>query len=208
MLHFVFIRHGETAWTKQRRYQGSTDTQLNAIGKKQMQNFVSAIKRYKPHAIFSSSLTRCRESAEILSKPLKKKLVIDARLNEMNFGSWEGKTAHELIAEKSKSYDQWIRGKLMTPQNGESVLSIQKRIQLFTKHCLKKYDNKRIIIVTHGGSIRMFFIELLKFPMRACFQFRIDPGSMTIIGKYQHSTQLILLNSTTPPKGIAPIGCV
>ena len=70
------------------------------------------------------------------------------------------------------------------------------------------YDNKKIIIVTHGGPIRMFLFELLNLKQQHLFQFRIDPGSMTVIGKYQYSTQLILLNSTTPPKGIVPNGCV
>jgi alpha-ribazole phosphatase len=207
MIYFVLIRHGETHWTKQKRYQGTSDTRLNARGRKQIQNFVNEVVRYKPHVIFSSSLERCRESAEILCEALEMKPMIDDRLNELHFGDWEGKTAEELIKEKNKTYGRWIKGKLVTPQGGESVQSLRKRVRAFIGHCVEKYDNKKIIIVTHGGPIRMFFIELLKLSMKTCFQFRVDPGTMTILGVYDYSTQLVLLNSPLPKKGIVPHGC-
>jgi len=207
MIYFVLIRHGETSWTKQKRYQGSADTKLNARGRKQIQNFVSEVKRYHPDVIFSSSLKRCQESAGILCMPLKMKPTIDARLNELSFGEWEGKTADELIKEKDKEYAQWIKGKPVTPQGGEAVQSLRKRVKAFISHCVKHHDNKRIIIVTHGGALRMFLIELLGLSMKTCFQFRIDPGTMTVVALYDYSRQLVLLNSTNPKKGIVPHGC-
>jgi len=208
MIHYVLIRHGETSWTKQRRYQGTSDTRLNARGKRQIQVFVREVARYKPHVVFSSSLNRCIESAQILCKSLKIKPKIDARLNELDFGEWEGKTAHELVKEKNKRYDQWIKGKPVTPQGGETVVALRKRVRHFINHCNRKYDNKRIIVVTHGGTMRMFFIELLKFSMNTCFTFRIDPGTMSIIAKHDYSTQLVLLNSSLPKKGLVPSDCV
>lgn len=207
MLYFILIRHGETPWTKQKRYQGSTDVPLNACGRSQVRRFVREVSRYRPDVIFSSSLTRCIESAEILGAELKMKPKIDPRLNEISFGTWEGKTADELVREHNKSYDRWIKGGLVTPQDGETVASLRGRIKSFIGDCLRKYDNQKIIIVTHGGAMRMFFIELLGLPVKSAFKFRIDPGTMTVIGKYDHSCQLVLLNSTVPKKGIVPGGC-
>jgi len=208
MIYFVLIRHGETLWTKEKRYQGSTDTRLTAKGKKQIHRFVQKISKFRPDVIFSSCLSRSKDSAKILCQPLKKRPKVDARLNELRFGTWEGKTADELMTEKEPSYARWYKGKIVTPKGGESTESLRKRIKSFIRYCLKNYDNKKIIIVTHGGPIRMFLFELLNLNQQHLFQFRIDPGSMTIIGKYQYSTQLILLNSTTPLKGIIPNGCV
>jgi broad specificity phosphatase PhoE len=113
-----------------------------------------------------------------------------------------------LIKEKNKSYGQWIKGELVTPQGGETLRSLKKRVAGFIDECLKKRDNKKVIIVTHGGTIRMFFIIILKLSMKSCFQFRIDPGTMTILAKYDHSAQLVSLNSSSPKKGIVPNGCV
>jgi len=173
-----------------------------------MHRFVRELSKFQPDVVFTSHLDRCRESARIFCRPLKKRPKIDCRLRELGFGVWEGKTADELMAEKEPSYAQWYKGKIVTPKGGESTESLRKRIKSFIRDCLKNYDNKKIIIVTHGGPIRMFLFELLKLKQQHLFQFRIDPGSMTVIGKYRCSTQLILLNSTTPPKGIVPNGCV
>ena len=208
MIHYVLIRHGEALWTKEKRYQGSTNTQLTAKGKKQIHRFCSKISKFQPDVIFSSCLSRSKDSAKILCQPLKKRPKADARLNEMGFGVWEGKTADELMADNERSYAKWYKGKIVTPKGGESTESLRKRIKSFIRHCQKSYDNKKIIIVTHGGPIRMFLFELLNLKQQHLFQFRIDPGSMTVIGKYRYSTQLVLLNSTTPPKGIVPNGCV
>ena len=208
MLHFILIRHGETSWTKEKRYQGSTNTQLTTLGKKQIQRFSKEITRYQPDIIFSSALDRSRESAEILCSEMNIKPTVDKRLNEMSFGRWEGKTANKLIEEGNKRYDRWMKGGLATPQGGETVAALRKRVKSFINDTVKKHDDKKIVIVTHGGTIRMFFIELLKLPMKTCLQFRIDPGTMTIISKNDYSTQMVLLNSTTPKKGIVPHGCV
>ncbi len=208
MIHFVLIRHGETLWTKERRYQGKTNTPLTAKGRGQVRRFVSEISKFQPDVIFSSQLDRCKESAKIFCSPLNKKPKVDARLDELGFGVWEGKTANELLEEKDASYEKWSKGKILTPKGGESIASLKKRIKSFIRYCQSHYDNKKIIIVTHGGPIRIFLLELLKLSEQHLSQFRIDPGSMTVIGKYQYSTQLVLLNSPTPLKGIVPHGCV
>lgn len=208
MIHFVLIRHGETLWTKEKRYQGKSNTPLTTQGRKQMKRFVSEISKYQPDIIFSSHLSRSFESAQILCEPLRKRPKIDERLAELGFGAWEGKTANELMAEKDSAYMQWFKGKIQTPKGGESLPSLHKRVRSFIRYCEKNFDSKKIIIVTHGGVIRMFLSEFLHLPHRQLFQFRIDPGSMTVIGKYQYSSQLILLNSPAPIKGIVPRGCV
>lgn len=208
MLHFILIRHGETLWTKEKRYQGSSNTSLTAQGRKQMGRFVAEIAKYQPDVIFSSHLRRSLESAHILCKPLRKRPRIDERLAELGFGVWEGKTANELMADKDPAYMQWFKGKIVTPQGGEPLSSFHRRVRSFIRYCEKNFDGKKIIIVTHGGVIRMFLSEFLRLPHDQLFQFRIDPGSMTIIGKYQYSSQLVLLNSPVPMKGIVPRGCV
>ena len=208
MLHFILIRHGETPWTKERRYQGSTDTLLTKRGERQVQRFASAIKDYNPAIIFSSSLKRAKQSANILASPLNKRPKIDRRLNELGFGAWEGKTADELMNENEPSFAKWMTGQLVTPKGGESIASLEKRITNFIDDCRKKHDNKKIIVVTHGGVIRMFIKVILDLPHKNLFHFRIDPGTVTIIGDYQYTKQLIQINSQKLNKGIVPIGCV
>ncbi len=208
MIHFILIRHGETPWTKERRYQGSADTTLTKEGERQIKRFVTAVRRYDPDLIFSSSLKRAKQSANILAYPLGKRLKIDQRLNELSFGVWEGKTADELVQENDPAFAQWIKGEIFTPEGGESIISFEKRVTSFINDCRKKHDNKKMIIVTHGGVIRMFIKVILDLPVKNLFQFRIDPGTITILGDYQYTKQLIQINSQNPNKGIVPEGCI
>jgi len=208
MINFVLLRHGETNWNHERRFQGSLDSPLTAKGKKRIKNFVKELKLYQPEHIFSSTLNRCKESANLIAKPLKKRLKMDKRLNELAFGEWEGRTADELIKAKDSAYCKWYKGQTVTPKGGESITSLEKRIGSFINHCRKNYDDQKILIVTHGGSIRMFLKILLQLNRKQMFYFRIDPGTMTVIGDYAKTRQLIQINSTHPKKGIIPHGCV
>jgi len=208
MIHFILIRHGETDWTKERRYQGSSNVRLNTQGRRQVRRFVREVTSYRPEIIFSSELGRCRESAEILCRPMGMNPMVDPRLNELSFGDWEGKTADELVEEGNPQYARWITGKAVTPKGGESVMSLRKRVRVFIEDCVREHDNKRIVIVTHGGPIRMFLLEILKLSQKDLFQFRIDPGTMTVLGYYRYIRQLVYSNSTSPMKGLVPEGCV
>ncbi len=208
MIHYVLIRHGETIWTKEKRYQGQTNTQLTARGRQQVRRFVKEISEYQPDVVFTSSLDRSKESANIICQNLRLAPRVDKRINELRFGSWEGKTAQELIDEGNKTYLDWIKGKMVVPKGGESIPAFKKRIRSFMKDCQKTYDHKKVVVVTHGGAIRMFLLEGLKLSYEDIFKFRIEPGTMTVMGVYQYSTQLISINSETPNKGIVPYGCV
>ncbi len=208
MIHFVLIRHGQTQWNKQKRFQGSADSPLTQTGKNQIKRFVKAVSAYRPHQIFSSTLNRSKDSANLLAKPLRIKVTEDKRLDELSFGVWEGLTADELMAKKDPAYAKWYKGQLVTPKGGETIISLQRRIESFIRHCRRKYNNKRIVIVTHGGCIRMFLKVLLGLSSKQMFYFRIDPGTMTVIGDYQKIRQLIQINSVNPPKGLVPGGCV
>jgi len=208
MIHFILIRHGETAWTKAKRYQGQANTNLTKLGKKQVKRLVKPVSDYQPEIVFSSSLDRCKESASIICQNIDVPIKIDRRLNELNFGEWEGKTADELIESKNVKYLQWIKGNMVTPKGGESIPAFKKRIRSFINDCRKKYDDRKIVIVTHGGAIRMFLLECMRLSYDDIFKFRIDPGTMTVIGMYRYSTQLVALNCATPNKGIVPDGCI
>lgn len=208
MIHFILIRHGETLWTKERRYQGSSNTKLTAKGRKQIQPFVREITKYHPDIIFSSGLDRVKESAQILCEPLNKRPKIDRRLDEIGFGIWEGKTANELVEENDPVYMKWLRGKVVTPKGGEAFNVFEKRVIEFIEDCRKKHDNKKIVIVTHGGVIRLFLIYILMLSREYMFRFRVDPGTMTILGDYQYTKQLTMINSPRPIKGLVPTVCV
>lgn len=148
------IRHALTQDNLDGVYAGITDTPLCQSGNDQL---IEARENYiypDVDFVFTSPLTRCKETAEILYPHLKP-IVIDA-LTEYNFGEFEGKTA-EVLHEKEPLFDRWLMGeKGVKPPFGESNEDFANRVcSCFIKLVdgVIKSDTDAVAIITHGGVI-------------------------------------------------------
>lgn len=142
------IRHGLTDGNKNGQYIGITDLPLN-------QQRIEELKRLKSKAVyprarvgFTSPLLRCRQSIQILYPDIEP-IVID-NLREYDFGSFEGKTAHEL--EKDEDFIRWTSGKADSPPGGEAGRDFTIRTCLGLNHLMSLGENEGVV-VTHGGVI-------------------------------------------------------
>lgn len=197
MTYLMLIRHGETPWTKVRRFQGSTDTELTAHGKRQAKAVGKCLKRYGIHAVYSSPLKRAKQTALAVGREVGKKISYDSRLRELGFGAWEGKSSAELLKDKKSGYAQWSRGKVVTPKGGEKMTAFRKRVGSMLKEITRRHPEKKIAVITHGGPVKMFLYEALKLPFRSLWSFRIETASITVIGIGKHYAQVFNLNDTS-----------
>ena len=198
-MKLILIRHGETEWVRQGLYQGSTDVPLNRRGFAQARAIALAIKKEKPIAVYSSKLTRARETAKLVARFSRKQLVEDKRLNEISFGDWEGQSHERIRIQFPKASSKWYRQVSWSsqPPGGESLTSVKKRIAEFLDDLLKKYSDHTgtCFVVTHGGPIRMFLIYLLKLNPQIFWSIRIDVASVTMMTIDTYRKELALLNS-------------
>ena len=109
-MRLVLVRHGETQWVREGRYQGTSNVPLNARGRKQAQAVGRVIRDERPFAIYSSELIRVRETAEIIAKASRRKVRTDRRLNEVSFGKWEGSLFREIRERYPKDVRRWYKG--------------------------------------------------------------------------------------------------
>lgn len=162
MLIYV-IRHGQTDWNAEGRFQGQTDIPLNALGRKQaMQN--GALLRtvlgdtLAHYDFIASPLGRTRETMELLRSQMdlpKQAYKMDERLKEICFGDWEGSTTAELKKQFPDRLKERSRGKwdfLAPGQHAESYEILSWRTGAWLASL-----KKPTIAVTHGGVIRSFF---------------------------------------------------
>lgn len=191
------IRHGETPWTKEKRFQGRTDTELTPRGKKQAAALGRRLKDSGIDILYASPLKRAAESARIISKSLRRKIVSDKRLCELSFGEWEGKSPAQLLVEKKSRYREWCRGRLVSPKGGESLKAFRGRVGSFYREIVRRHPGKRIAIVTHGGPVKIFIYEALRLPYRSLWSFRIEPASLSVISVGEHFSQVWLQNDTS-----------
>ena len=96
MTTLLLVRHGETDWNAGRRWQGHTDVPLNARGRAQAAALAEELAADPPSAIYTSDLSRARETAEIVGTQLGVPVILEPRLREIHVGSREGLTAEEV----------------------------------------------------------------------------------------------------------------
>lgn len=154
----IFVRHGETDWNKDRKLQGSSNTDLNETGIEQIREVAEKIENSneKPEIIISSPLRRAKKSAAILSYGLVIPWTIDKNLIERDFGDLEGKTREEAKKFYSKDFKAIDREYKYdySAYGGDSAEDVIKRIRNFIKYIKKEYKGKTIIVVTHAGVLR------------------------------------------------------
>ena len=90
MTEIWIVRHGQTDWNVEGRYQGQADRPLNAVGLAQAQQAAEQLRGRDFAAIYSSDLQRARVTAEIIAGQLGLPVQVDRRLREVNQGEWEG----------------------------------------------------------------------------------------------------------------------
>lgn len=198
-MKLILVRHGETDWVRQGRYQGSTDVPLNRAGFCQARALARLLKKERPMAVYSSGLTRARETAKLIGKVCRRQVLIDKRLNEVSFGNWEGFLHREICTRFPRAARKWYAGRWSSePPGGESLMSLGRRISQFLKSIRLNFLNRNgtLIIVTHGGPIRMFLVRLLNLQPELFWRLRIDPASVSVVQLAPRSEELLLLNSS------------
>jgi 2,3-bisphosphoglycerate-dependent phosphoglycerate mutase len=147
-------RHGETDWNRERRWQGQTDTRLNADGRGQAKVLAEAVASLGITRIHASDLLRARETAEIVALHLGIATVVtDRDLRERNFGVFEGLT----FAECAEAFpEMWARYRAdrTRPEGAEPDSTLAGRV---TRGIERALEGPGIaLVVSHGGAMRMY----------------------------------------------------
>ena len=197
-MKLILVRHGETDWVHRKLYQGMTDVPLNPRGLIQAKHVAQAIKREQPFAVYCSKLVRVRKTAQLIAAACRQKPIVDARLNEVSFGKWEGRAIHDIRSRFPKAVDDWYEARWDSrPTGGESLKSLAKRVSSFMNQIFKKHGRRdgTCVLVTHGGPIRMILIQLLQIPVGLFWQMRVDPASISVVNVKGQKHEIVLLNS-------------
>ena len=125
---------------------------LTDRGKKQAQELAEKLKDKKIDFIFSSPVTRTKETAEIVAGKLGLEIIFDNRLREIGLGEFNNKNYRELCAVYPSEKDRIDN----TEHGVESIVDIRKRAKEFVDEINEKYKGKNIVIISHGGPLQVF----------------------------------------------------
>lgn len=203
MTRIYFIRHGETDWNSAGRYQGWTNIPLNDSGREQARLLAERFQDVPLDAIYTSPLDRAYDTAKAVAEKKDMKAIPDEHFKEINFGQWEGGTVQELGDKYGREFLDFFKEPHKYPMPGEgSFQNAENRVLTGINTILQKHENENVMIVSHGGLLRIAIIALMGMDGSFYRKTWLNNTSVSIIDFKKNSKILLTLNDFSHIKNL------
>lgn len=194
LTRIYLVRHGETQWNKDLRYQGHRDIPLSEVGIAQARKISTRLAGEKLDVVYASDLSRALETARIIARPHNLEVKVDARLKETNFGLWEGLTYNEINLQYPDEMNGWRTNPRETKiPGGESLAEVMIRCKEGMDSLIKENLNRNILLVAHGGIIRILLVDILGMDINSYWKIKQDNVALNIIEYYGEDRAILCL---------------
>jgi len=199
----ILVRHGETEWNRQHRYQGQAGLPLNEVGLQQAGLLAARLESEDVDVIYASDLDRAVQTAQVIAGRHGLPVRVDQRLREMSFGDWEGLSYAEIRAGWPDGLNAWVNDSLSAaPPGGETLAEVAARMQSFLDDVIVR-GGRAILVVSHGGPLRVLLCLALGLDVQAHWRFRIDTASVSELQVYTEDAVLVRMNDTCHLQDVA-----
>lgn len=162
MTELILIRHGETDWNRELRFQGQVDVPLNATGHEQARRLAERLgaERLVVDHLVCSDLIRTRQTAQPVLGTLLPQLhidnVVDASLREQSFGLVDGMRVDDIKLQHAGAWENWLRFDADGGMpGGETTRQFHTRVMDAVRRLAQEHAGKTLMVVTHGGVLDM-----------------------------------------------------
>jgi broad specificity phosphatase PhoE len=190
----LIVRHGETDYNAQHRWQGHLDIPLNSAGLAQAESAAAYLVKEPVDAIFASDLSRAFATAEAIAKPKQMKVIPEPRLREIHIGKFQGLTRTEMSEHFPEELLRWNADDGFAPPEGESRLQLQVRAYAAWQDITNRENMSSVMLVSHGGTLRMLLRKLL--PAEDIDNLRFGNTSFSILERQNSAWKGLKLNIT------------
>lgn len=195
-LYVYLLRHGKPDYPNNGMiYYGATDYPLSEEGKLQAERVHRDLEKIHFDAVFSSPMTRCRQTAEIVFPHMAEQVEYVDDFREISFGSWEGKTFDEVRDEWDSVYA--VPGRDFAhsaPPGGETLCEVQNRAVSALESILSRRKSGSIAITAHNGVMYSIISRYFRIPLENCFSFNADYCGIHIFSVSEGFFKLIRFN--------------
>jgi broad specificity phosphatase PhoE len=179
------VRHGETAWTRERRFSGARDIPLTERGQRQAAAVAQALTGERISAVYASPLERARASAEIIARPHGLVVRVEPAFREMAFGEWEGLTRHELETGTAPMMETWRTApERAAPPGGERLTDVAARVGKALQQVRDNHPEGAVVLVSHAIVLRLLVLDALGLGPERLWSLDASPAGLTEI-EYQ-----------------------
>ena len=207
-VRFVLVRHGEAAGNRELRYLGATNAPLTERGHAQARQLADALRAYPLAALYSSPLTRARETANAIAAPHGLVAQVEDDLREGHFGAWENLTRAQVRETDGAALAAWEAGTDVAPPGGESLEAVRARAAACATRLAAPHAGEMVALVSHVGPIKALVCAALGLPAAGALRMWLDPASVCVvdwrIGADETATGLLRVFNATAHLDPAP----
>ncbi|MCX7781947.1 MAG: alpha-ribazole phosphatase [Negativicutes bacterium] len=195
MTRLILVRHGQTTWNSELKYQGHTDTELSALGIEQAKIVARRLAKYPIAGVYASDLSRAYQTAEHIAAVHGLPVCQMPELREIKFGDWEGLTYEAVRQKWPEMIDRFFSfaDEIKIP-GGESFSQLKERAMSAIVRLTERHKGETAVIVSHGGTIRTIICAALNIHLNYVWNIRQDNTAVNIIEYYPERAIVTLLN--------------
>lgn len=206
-MHILLVRHGETPWNREGRYQGRTDVPLSPDGETQVTSLATRLAGVPIEIAVSSPLSRARRTAEAILGDRGVPLELDDGLLEISHGAWEGQLAIDVEAAHAEMLGVWrSRPDRDVPAGpgAETLGDVEARAWPVLERVAGRLRGDGTALITaHDAVNRVLLCRVLGLPLTRVWAFRQAPATLNVLsGPSLHELQLVRLNDS---EHVAPL---
>jgi broad specificity phosphatase PhoE len=150
LTQLVLIRHGQTRWNREGRWQGQADPPLNASGRRQARRAALELRHARLDHLYSSDLRRALETAHTIGAELGLAVIPERRLREIDLGRWQGMLSTDIEAQYPDEFRRWHTSPLTTrPPDGEDLHTLAARVLEAISEISLRHPDQRVGVVAH-----------------------------------------------------------
>lgn len=199
MIRIILVRHGETKWNIEGRYQGQEDTELSERGLQQGRMLAEGLRNIPIDFCVASPLQRsymtCRFCADLHDLNVE----TDERLKEINHGDWEGRLADDIASQYPRQFAQWHTHPelvMMPGPGGESLEDVRIRVRSAFDDYARRFDGKTVLVAAHDAVNKAAICDIMGLDMSHFWQIKQDNTCINVMECCEGIWRMVLLNFT------------
>lgn len=198
-MNILLVRHGETPWNREGRYQGRTDIPLSPDGERQVRSLAERLAHLPIAVAIASPLARARKTAEAITSGRPLELETDAGLVEISHGAWEGKLSSDVERSHAEMFGIWrTQPGRDTPAGpgAETLGDVEARAwPVLERICARLGADDTALIAAHDAVNRVILCRVLGLPLTRIWTFRQAPATLNVLsGPTVEALQVVRLN--------------
>jgi broad specificity phosphatase PhoE len=200
-MHILLVRHGETSWNREGRYQGRTDVPLSPDGEIQVAALAVRLAHLPVAVAVASPLVRARRTAEVILGDRGTPLELDAGLVEISHGAWEGQLSSDVEAAHAEMLGAW-RGRpdrdVPAGPGAETLGDVEARSwPVLERAAGRLRGDETALVAAHDAVNRVLLCRVLGLPLTRVWAFRQAPATLNVLaGPSLRELQLVRLNDS------------